>query len=119
MILCMSLAVLAASPATSGVDDGTHLTLWLPATTQARAVALVKAYNATHKNPRIDATCSPTDDYRDEKVRAPRRPLEDCRTCSRPTSCSCRLDLGGGLFSDLQDKVRSTLPFAANITQGR
>jgi len=66
MTLGMPLAALAAGPATFGVDDGTHITLWSRAATQARADALVKAYNATHKN-HIDATY-----------------------CSRPTSCSCR-----------------------------
>ena len=62
MILGMPLAALAAGPATYGVDDGTHITLWSRAATQARADALVKAYNATHKN-HIDATYVPTDDY--------------------------------------------------------
>ena len=62
MTLGMPLATLAAGPATFGVDDGTHITLWSRAATQARADALVKAYNATHKN-QIDATYVPTDDY--------------------------------------------------------
>ena len=62
MSLGMPLAALAAGPATYGVDDGTHITLWSRAATQARADALVKAYNATHKN-HIDATYVPTDDY--------------------------------------------------------
>ena len=62
MTLGMPLAALAAGPATYGVDDGTHITLWSRAATQARADALVKAYNATHKN-HIDATYVPTDDY--------------------------------------------------------
>ena len=62
MTLGMPLAALAAGSATYGVDDGTHITLWSRAATQARADALVKAYNATHKN-HIDATYVPTDDY--------------------------------------------------------
>ena len=62
MILGMPPAALVAGPATFGVDDGTHITLWSRAATQARADALVKAYTATHKN-HIDATYVPTDDY--------------------------------------------------------
>ena len=59
MILGMPLG---ASAQSYGVDDGTHITLWSRAATQARADALVQAYNATHKN-HVDATYVPTDDY--------------------------------------------------------
>ena len=62
MILGMPLAALAAGPATYGVDDGTHLTLWTRAATQARVDQLVQAYNASHKN-HVDATYVVTDDY--------------------------------------------------------
>ena len=87
MTLGMPIAALAAGPATYGVDDGTHITLWSRAATQARADALVKAYNATHKN-HIDATYVPTDDYQ-TKVGAAAA-AGGLPTCSRPTSCSCR-----------------------------
>ena len=34
-----------------GVDDGTTLTMWTRAATEARSRALVDAYNATHREP--------------------------------------------------------------------
>ena len=49
-------ALLALAPVATfaqdamGVDDGTELTLWTRAATQARADQLIQAYNATHKN---------------------------------------------------------------------
>ncbi len=60
--------LLTAAPAISyaadplGVDDGTQLTLWTRAATQARADQLIQAYNASHKN-HVTATYVPTDDY--------------------------------------------------------
>jgi multiple sugar transport system substrate-binding protein len=54
------LAALAADA--MGVDDGTQLTLWTRAATQARADQLIQAYNASHKN-KVVATYVVTDDY--------------------------------------------------------
>ena len=51
---------MAADP--MGVDDGTQLTLWTRAATQARVDQLVQAYNASHKN-QVTATYVVTDDY--------------------------------------------------------
>ena len=45
-----------------GVDDGTQLTMWTRAATEARSKALVDAYNASHQN-QIDLRVVPTDDY--------------------------------------------------------
>ena len=50
-----ALAQAAFADQTFGVDDGTHITMWSRAATQARADALVQAYNASHKN-HIDVT---------------------------------------------------------------
>ena len=58
----MALPTLANAADPMGVDDGTHVTLWTRVITQARADALVKAYNASHKN-QIDITYVPTDEY--------------------------------------------------------
>jgi multiple sugar transport system substrate-binding protein len=114
MTLGMPLAALAAGPATFGVDDGTHITLWSRAATQARADALVKAYNATHKN-HIDATYVPTDDYQTKVgAAAAAGGLPDLFSADvvfMPNWTSA------GLFTDLTDKI-ATLPFAANIAQG-
>src|SRR5260370_33175894 len=60
MTLGMPVAAFAAGPATYGVDDGTHITLWSRAATQARADALVKADNATDQY-HIEATYVPPD----------------------------------------------------------
>ena len=45
-----------------GVDDGTTLTMWTRAATEAQAQALVDAYNASHEN-QVELTVIPTDDY--------------------------------------------------------
>ena len=45
-----------------GVDDGTSLTMWTRAATEARATALVDAYNASHEN-QIELRVVPTDEY--------------------------------------------------------
>ena len=59
LVLGMPAGAGAQSPSTGaesyGVDDGTHITLWTRAATQARAQALVDAYNASHKN-QVDLT---------------------------------------------------------------
>jgi multiple sugar transport system substrate-binding protein len=67
--IAAAVALLAAVPsiasaqdATQGVDDGTQLTLWTRAATQARADQLIQAYNASHKN-HVEATYVVTDDY--------------------------------------------------------
>ncbi|NUQ90721.1 MAG: sugar ABC transporter substrate-binding protein [Glycomyces artemisiae] len=45
-----------------GVDDGTTLTMWTRAATEAQSQALVDAYTASHEN-QIELTVIPTDDY--------------------------------------------------------
>ena len=52
----------AQDDAWQGVDDGTTLTMWTRAATEARSQALVDAYNASHQN-QIELTVVPTDDY--------------------------------------------------------
>ncbi|MEV8230230.1 sugar ABC transporter substrate-binding protein [Streptomyces sp. NPDC079167] len=47
---------------TKSVDDGSKLTMWTRAATQAQSQKLVKAYNASHKN-QVELTVIPTDDY--------------------------------------------------------
>ena len=104
----------AAVAQTYGVDDGTHITLWSRAATQARADALVQAYNATHKN-HVDATYVPTDDYQ-TKVGAAAAggglpDLFSADVVFMPNWTSA------GLFTDITAKI-ATLPFAAKIAQG-
>ena len=62
MATALALGMAHAAESGTGIDDGTHLTLWTRVITQARADALIQAYNASHKN-QIDVTYVPTDEY--------------------------------------------------------
>jgi multiple sugar transport system substrate-binding protein len=52
----------AATGDLGGIDDGTELTMWTRAATEAQAQGLVDAYNETHDN-QVNLTVIPTDDY--------------------------------------------------------
>ena len=88
--------------------------MWSRAATQARADALVQAYNASHKN-HIDVTFVPTDDYQTKVgAAAAANSLPDLFSADvvfMPNWTSA------GLFQDLTARI-ATLPFAANIAQG-
>ncbi|MFN8518420.1 MAG: sugar ABC transporter substrate-binding protein [Chloroflexota bacterium] len=90
-----------------GVDDGTHLTMWSRAATEARAQALVDAYNASHQN-QIDLTIVPTDDYQTKVgAAAAAGGLPDLFSADvvfMPNWTS------QGLFTDLTDKI-TALPY--------
>ena len=60
--LLIAVPTIAAAADPMGVDDGTELTLWTRAATQARVDQLVQAYNTSHKN-HVTATYVVTDDY--------------------------------------------------------
>ena len=102
-----------ASPASYGTDDGTHITMWSRAATQARAQALVDAYNASHKN-QIDLTIVPTDDYQTKVgAAAAAGGLPDLFSADvvfMPNWTS------QGLFTDITDRI-ATLPYAADIAK--
>ena len=111
----MTLPIVAgAAEQTFGVDDGTHITMWSRAATQARAEALVKAYNASHKN-QVDVTFVPTDDYQTKVgAAAAANGLPDLFSADvvfMPNWTSA------GLFQDITDRI-ATLPFAADIVRG-
>ena len=112
--LMMLPTVVSAADQTFGVDNGAHITMWSRAATQARADALVQAYNASHKN-HIDVTYVPTDDYQTKVgAAAAANSLPDLFSADvvfMPNWTSA------GLFQDLTARI-ATLPFAANITQG-
>ena len=112
--LMMLPTVVGAADQTFGVDNGAHITMWSRAATQARADALVQAYNASHKN-HIDVTYVPTDDYQ-TKVGAA------AAASSLPDLFSADVVFmpnwtSAGLFQDLTGRI-ATLPFAADIAQG-
>ncbi len=90
-----------------GVDDGTTLTMWTRAATEARSRALVDAYNATHEN-QIELTVVPTDDYQAVVgAAAGSNSLPDLFSADvvfMPNWTS------QGLFTDITDKIAS-LPY--------
>jgi multiple sugar transport system substrate-binding protein len=104
----------AATPFSAGTDDGTKLTMWTRAATQARAEPLVAAYNASHKN-QIDLTVVPTDDYNTKvATAAAANGLPDLLSGDvvfMPNWTSA------GLFQDLTSRI-SALPFKDNLAQG-
>ncbi|GCB43353.1 sugar ABC transporter substrate-binding protein [Streptomyces sp. NL15-2K] len=96
-----------------GVDDGTTLTMWTRAATRPQSEALVKAYNASHKN-KIELTVVPTDDYQAKVgAAAGSRDLPDLFASDVvfvPNYTS------SGLFADITERV-DALPFAEHLAQ--
>ncbi|MFI6810143.1 ABC transporter substrate-binding protein [Streptomyces luteogriseus] len=96
-----------------GVDDGSTLTMWTRAATRPQSEALVKAYNAKHKN-KIELTVIPTDDYQAKVgAAAGSRDLPDLFASDVvfvPNYTS------SGLFADLTSRV-DALPFAGELAQ--
>ncbi|MDX3846598.1 ABC transporter substrate-binding protein [Streptomyces europaeiscabiei] len=96
-----------------GVDDGATLTMWTRAATRPQSEALVKAYNASHKN-KVELTVVPTDDYQAKVgAAAGSRDLPDLFASDVvfvPNYTS------SGLFADLTGRV-DALPFAENLAQ--
>ncbi|MDX3525015.1 sugar ABC transporter substrate-binding protein [Streptomyces sp. ID05-39B] len=97
----------------NGVDDGATLTMWTRAATRPQSEALVKAYNAGHKN-KIELTVVPTDDYQAKVgAAAGSKDLPDLFASDVvfvPNYTS------NGLFADLTDRV-DALPFAGKLAQ--
>ncbi|WP_371582008.1 sugar ABC transporter substrate-binding protein [Streptomyces sp. NBC_01314] len=96
-----------------GVDDGATLTMWTRAATKPQSEALVKAYNASHKN-KVELTVVPTDDYQAKVgAAAGSRDLPDLFASDVvfvPNYTS------SGLFADLTERV-DALPFAEKLAQ--
>lgn len=96
-----------------GVDDGTELTLWSRAATEATTQALVDAYNDTHEN-EVTLTIIPTDDFVTKVGGAatggglPDMLSADIVFVPNWTS--------QGLFTDITDRIDG-LPMAADIAQ--
>jgi multiple sugar transport system substrate-binding protein len=97
----------------NGVDDGAKLTMWTRAATRPQSEALVKAYNASHKN-QIELTVIPTDDYQAKVgAAAGSRDLPDLFASDVvfvPNYTS------SALFADLTERV-DALPFAEHLAQ--
>ena len=96
-----------------GVDDGTELTLWSRAATEASTQALVDAYNASHEN-QVALTIIPTDDFV-TKVGAA------ATTGGLPDMLSADIVFvpnwtSQGLFTDITSRIDG-LPFVDDIAQ--
>ncbi len=111
---CSTPAAPAPSASTAdGTDDGTTLTMWTRAATQAQSEAFVDAYNASHKN-QIDLTVIPTDDYQAKIGSAaganslPDLFASDVAYLPNYTSA--------GLFQDITSRI-DALPFAGDLAQ--
>ncbi|MEU6353896.1 sugar ABC transporter substrate-binding protein [Streptomyces sp. NPDC047072] len=102
-----------ASADANGVDDGTTLTMWTRAATRPQSEALVKAYNAAHKN-KIELTVIPTDDYQAKVgAAAGSRDLPDLFASDVvfvPNYTSSHL------FADITERI-DALPFADKLAQ--
>ena len=61
-LLTIALPYGAAAQDEQGVDDGTKLTMWSRAATEARSKQLVEAYNASHEN-QVELLITVTDAY--------------------------------------------------------
>lgn len=101
------------SAAEQGVDDGTKITMWTRAATEARARPLVEAYNQSHKN-QVELTVVPTDDYQ-AKVGAAAGSgglpdLFSADVVFMPNWTS------QGLFTDITDRINN-LPVADKLAQ--
>ncbi|MDX3748019.1 sugar ABC transporter substrate-binding protein [Streptomyces sp. AK08-02] len=96
-----------------GTDDGATLTMWTRAATRPQSEALVKAYNAGHKN-RIELTVIPTDDYQ-AKVGAAAG-AKDLPDLFASDVVFVPNYTSRGLFADLTDRI-DALPFADSLAQ--
>jgi multiple sugar transport system substrate-binding protein len=96
-----------------GIDDGTKITMWTRAATEARVRPLVEAYNKSHKN-QVELTVTPTDDYQAKVgAAAGSNGLPDLFSADvvfMPNWTS------QGLFQDITDKIAG-LPYADKIAQ--
>lgn len=94
-----------------GVDDGAQITMWTRAATKAQSEALVKAYNASHKN-QVKLTVIPTDDYQPRVgAAAGSKELPDLLSVDvvfAPNYTS------QGLYTDITQRI-DALPFADKI----
>ncbi|MFF7639307.1 extracellular solute-binding protein [Streptomyces canus] len=103
----------SGAAAADGVDDGATLTMWTRAATRPQSEALVRAYNARHKN-KIELTVVPTDDYQAKVgAAAGSKDLPDLFASDVvfvPNYTS------NGLFADLTERI-DALPFAENLAQ--
>jgi multiple sugar transport system substrate-binding protein len=102
-----------SASAGQGIDDGTKITMWTRAATEARVRPLVTAYNSSHKN-QVELTVTPTDNYQAKVgAAAGSNGLPDLFSADvvfMPNWTS------QGLFQDITAKIAG-LPYADKIAQ--
>jgi multiple sugar transport system substrate-binding protein len=92
---------------TAAKDDGTKLTMWTRAATQAFTQSLVDEYNKTHKN-QVKLTAFPNDSYQQKVASAAgAKQLPDILASDVAYAANYA---SKGVFADLTDRV-DTLPF--------
>jgi multiple sugar transport system substrate-binding protein len=110
-LLAIALPFRVVAQDEQGVDDGTALTMWSRAATDARSRQIVDAYNATHQN-QIELTIIETDTYQATVAAAAgSNTLPDIMSADvvfMPNWTSA------GLFTDLTDRI-DAMPNLANI----
>jgi multiple sugar transport system substrate-binding protein len=99
---------------TAATDDGTTLTLWTRAPTQAFTQSLVDAYNSSHKN-KVKLTAFPADSYQQKVASAAgAKQLPDILAADvvyAPNYAS------KGIFADITNRVNA-LPFKDKLAPG-
>ncbi|HJP77703.1 MAG TPA: sugar ABC transporter substrate-binding protein [Pseudonocardiaceae bacterium] len=104
----------SGSSGTNAVDDGTTLTLWTRAPTEAFTKALVDAYNSSHKN-KVQLTQFPADSYQQKVASAAGgKQLPDILASDVVYAANYA---SKGIFADITDRV-NTLPFKDKLAPG-
>jgi multiple sugar transport system substrate-binding protein len=110
-VLTIALPFGTAAQDEQGVDDGTTLTMWTRAATQARVVPIVDAYNASHQN-QVELRIVETDAYQTTiATAAGSGELPDLFSADvvfMPNWTSA------GLFTDLTERI-DALPVIENV----
>ncbi|MGH2944768.1 MAG: ABC transporter substrate-binding protein [Solirubrobacteraceae bacterium] len=95
----------------AAVDDGTTITMWTRAATQAQSERLVEAYNAAHKN-KVELTVIPTDNYQARVASAAGgRNLPDVLSVDVIFAPNFTSE---GLYLDITDRIEE-LPFKDSL----
>jgi multiple sugar transport system substrate-binding protein len=110
-VLTIALPFGTAAQDEQGVDDGTTLTMWTRAATQARVVPIVDAYNASHQN-QVELRIVETDAYQTTVATAAGSgelpDLFSADVVFMPNWTSA------GLFTDLTERI-DALPVIENV----
>jgi multiple sugar transport system substrate-binding protein len=108
---CSSSSKSTPSAGAGAADDGAQLTMWTRAGTETQTEALVKAYNATHRN-QVRLTVYPNEQYPDKiATSAGARALPDVFTSDVVFAPNY---VSQGLWQDVTDRF-DQLPFKSDV----